>query len=301
MKGETNLFEFIQKFPDEQACIDFLEKARWSDGVVKSPFVEGGEAYRITTRPGLYKCKETRQNFSVRQGTIFEESRLPLHKWFFAIFILHSLKKGISSVQIAKTIGVTQKTAWFMLHRIRYAVEHQDFMRPLDGVVEIDEHYSGGKGPGGKRGRGAENKTPVLGMVERGGEVRVEADPDCKSATLGPIIRRNVRVDETTLITDDFGVYRSLDRDGYYRHVVNHSAGEYVRDGHVHTNTIEGFWSYLKLGIKAIQIHVSRKHLNRYCKEYQYRYNQRHVSDFDRFVEWFRICSGRLTYKALIA
>jgi transposase-like protein len=125
MKGEANLFEFMQKFPDEQSCINFLEKARWPDGVVKSPFT-GGEAYRINTRPGVYKCKETRQNFSVRFGTIFEESRLPFHKWFFAIFLLHSLKKGISSVQIAKTIGVTQKTAWFMLHRVRYAVEHQE-------------------------------------------------------------------------------------------------------------------------------------------------------------------------------
>lgn len=301
MKGETNLIEFIQKFPDEQSCINFLEKARWPDGVVKSTFT-GGEVYRIATRPGLYKCKETRQNFSVRQGTIFEESRLPLQKWYFAIFLLHSLKKGISSVQIAKAIGVTQKTAWFMLHRVRYAVEHQDFMRPLEGMVEINEHCSGGKGPGGKRGRGAANKTPVLGMVKSdGGDIRVEAVPDCKRATLTPIIRRNAEVEHPSVVTDEFGVYHSLDRWGYDRYTINHSRRKYVRDSIVPTSTIEGFGNHLKLGIKAIQIHVSRKHLNRCCKKYQFRYNHRHVTVFDRVTEWFRVCSERLTYKVLIA
>jgi transposase-like protein len=300
MNGETSLFEFMQKFPDEQSCVNFLEMARFPDGNIKSPFGEKG-ALKIKTRPGLYKCRETGKNFSVRQGTIFEESRLPLHKWFFAIFLLHSLKKGISSVQIAKTIGVTQKTAWFMLHRVRYAVEHQDFMRPLDGIVEIDEHYSGGSKKGGKRGRGAEKKSPILGMVERdGGEIRVEAVKDCKKATLVPIIRRNVKLAETCVVTDDFVVYNNMDRIASEHHSINHSAKQYVRDGNVHTNTIEGFWSHLKLGIRAIQIHVSRKHLNRYCKEYQFRYNHRKVSDFQRFCEWMNICSGRLTYAQLI-
>jgi transposase-like protein len=299
MKGETSLLEFIRIFPTEQSCIDFLEQSRFPDGEIKSPFGERG-ATKINTRPGVYKCRETRKNFSVRYGTIFEESRLPLTKWFFAIFLLQSLKKGISSVQIAKTIGVTQKTAWFMLHRVRYAVEHQDFMRPLDGIVEIDEHYSGGSKTGGKRGRGAENKTPILGMVERGGEIRVEAVKDCKSATLVPVIRKNVKLQETCVVTDDFSVYQTLGPLSSERHSVNHSKKEYVR-GEVHTNTIEGFWSHLKLGIRAIQIHVSRKHLNRYCKEYQFRYNHRQISDFDRFTEWFRICSGRLTYQSLIS
>ncbi len=299
MQGETNLFEFIQKFPDEAACVAFLEKARFPGGEIVSPFGERGASR--TGRLGVYKCRATRKTFSVRQGTIFEESRLPIHKWFFCIFILHSLKKGISSVQIAKTIGVTQKTAWFMLHRVRYAVEHNDYSRPLSGVVEIDEHYSGGKTKGGKRGRGAEAKTPIVGMVEREGEIRVQSVENCKSATLIPIIRENVRVQHTSVVTDDFRVYNRLPKLGYESHVINHSAKEYVRDGVVHTNTIEGFWSHFKAGIKAIQIHVSPKHLNRYCKEYEFRYNMRSVSDFDRFCEWFKICDGRLTYEQLKA
>jgi transposase-like protein len=189
-----------------------------------------------------------------------------------------------------------------MLHRVRYAVEHQDFMRPLDGVVEIDEHYSGGSTKGGKRGRGAEAKTPVFGMVERdGGEIRIEALPNCKSATLMPIIRRNVRVEHTSVVTDDFSVYNRLPMDGYEHHSINHSAKKYVRKGVIHTNTIEGFWSHFKAGIKAIQIHISPKHLNRYCKEYEFRYNNRGISDYSRFEAWFQVCSGRLTYANLIA
>ena len=169
MKDEINIFEFTESFPAEKSCIAFLEHSRWPDGNPISPF-GGGAAYRIGTRPGLYKCKATGQNFSVRQGTIFEESRLPLKKWFFAIFLLHSLKKGISSIQLAKYLGVTQKTGWFMLQRIRYAVEHDSFKKPLSGIVEIDETYIGGTRPG-KRGRGASGKTPAVGMIERGGEI----------------------------------------------------------------------------------------------------------------------------------
>lgn len=131
MTGEIDLFEFSEMFPTEQSCIDFLEGIRFPAGAIKSPFT-GGDSYRVTTRPGTYKCKETRQNFTIRHGTIFEESRLKLRKWFFAIFLVASLREGSSSVQIAKAIGVTQKTAWFMLHRIRYAVEHREFSRPLE-------------------------------------------------------------------------------------------------------------------------------------------------------------------------
>src|SRR5207248_8488257 len=135
MRNEIDLFEFSKTFPTEQSCIVFLEKARWGNSEPISPF-SGRPAYRFTQRLGLYRCKETRRNFSVRHGTIFEESRLPLRKWFFAIFLLNSLKKGISSIQLAKYVGVTQKTAWYMLQRIRYAVEHKAFNLPLSGIVE---------------------------------------------------------------------------------------------------------------------------------------------------------------------
>ena len=124
MKGEINILEFSEKFPNEQSCIDFLAKTRWLNGEVISPF-SGGAAYYCKSRPGTYRCKDTRKFFTVRKGTIFEESRLPLKKWFFAIFIMHSFKKRISSVKLAKYLGITQKSAWFVLRRIRYAIEHE--------------------------------------------------------------------------------------------------------------------------------------------------------------------------------
>jgi transposase-like protein len=297
MKGEVNLFEFTEQFPNEQACITFLENSRWAEGKPISPF-SGEEAYRIATRPGIYKCKQTRKNFSVRHGTIFEESRLPLKKWFHAIFLLHSLKKGISSIQIAKYLGVTQKTAWFMLQRIRYAVEHDDFKMPLSGTVEIDETYHGGVRPG-KRGRGAGGKTPIVGMAQRGGEIRCQAVSNVKTKTVGPIVRRNIQIG-STLMTDEFSIYTIIARGGYKHGVVNPSRREYV-NGDKHTNNIEGFWSHLKRGIKAIYIQVSRKHLNKYCKEYEFRFNHRKISDVERFGAWFQRCFGRLTYQQLIA
>lgn len=298
MKNEPSLFEFIKMFADESACVEFLEKSRFPDGVIVSP--HGSRGASRTGRIGTYKCRETRKTFTVRNGTIFEESRLPLHTWFYAIYLLHSQKKGISSVQIAKFCDVTQKTAWFMLHRIRYAVEHKDFMRPLDGVVEIDEHYSGGSTKGGKRGRGAEAKTPIVGMVEREGEIRLQVVENYKAATIMPIIRKNVKLECTSIITDDFSAYRGMEVIAFDHHSVNHSQKEYVR-GLVHTNTIEGFWSHFKAGIRAIQIGVSKKHLNRYCKEYEFRYNNRKIFDYARFQELMNNCSGRLTYANLIA
>jgi len=133
----NDIARFKEAFPSEEACIRFLEKARWTGGVIVSPF-SGNEAYRITTRPGLYKCRKTRQNFSVRHGTIFEESRLPLKKWFFAIFVLTASPTGVSSIQLAKYLGVTQKTAWFMLRRIRYAVKHEAFSESLPKIEGVN-------------------------------------------------------------------------------------------------------------------------------------------------------------------
>jgi hypothetical protein len=137
VNADVDLFEFSKIFPDEESCIAFLERSRWKSGLPVSPF-DGGEAYRVGARIGLYKCKGTRQYFSVRHGTIFEESRLPLRKWFLAIFVLHSLRNVISSVQLARYLGVTQKTGWLMLQRIRYAVESESFQKPLHGLGELD-------------------------------------------------------------------------------------------------------------------------------------------------------------------
>lgn len=185
------------------------------------------------------------------------------------------------------------------MHRIRFAVQHESFKAPLDGVVEIDEHYSGGTQRGGKRGRGAERKTPVFGMIERGGDVRVMTVPNCKGETLTPIIMDNVSINADTM-TDEYPAYCRMQREGYRRRVVNHRRKEYVR-GDVHTNTIEGFWSHLKAGIKAIQIHIHPKHLMKYCKEYQFRYNRRHMTDYQRFKDFFSLCRARLTWERLVA
>ena len=292
----VNLLEFTELYPDEESCVQHLEESRWH-GDVRSIFT-GGEVYRMKTR-SLYKCKDTGKQFSVRQGTIFEESRLPLRKWFMALYILNSLKKGVSSIQLGKFLGVTQKTAWFMLQRIRYAVEHENYKSPLEGTVEVDETYIGGKFPGGKRGRGSENKTPVVGLAEREGHIHCESVANVKTRTVGPIVRDNVKIG-STLHTDEFKIYPKIAGDDYGHEVVKHAKKEYVR-GNVHTNTVEGFWSHLKRGIKGIYIQVSQKHLNKYCKEYEFRYNTRQMSDFDRFCAWFTLCDGRLTYQNLIA
>lgn len=185
-----------------------------------------------------------------------------------------------------------------MLHRIRYAVEFGSYDKPLGGDVEVDETYIGGRRRGSKRGRGGEHKTPVVGMVEREGEVRAVVTTDTKTRSVSPLVRAYVSID-ATVHTDEYRTYNDLDRMGYDHQSVNHSAKEWVHNAN-HTNTIEGFWSHLKRGIDGIQHHVSRKHLQRYCDEYQYRYNTRLMTDFERFERWFGNINKHMTYKELI-
>ena len=293
----VNLLEFAELYPDEESCVQHLEEARWH-GDVRSIFT-GGEVYRMKTR-SLYKCKETGKQFSVRQGTIFEESRLPLRKWFMALYILNSLKKGVSSIQLGKVPRRDAKnrvvhgcnasgTRWSMrTTNPRWRVRWRSMRRTSAASTK-----------GGKRGRGSENKTPVVGLAERGGHVHCQSVANVKTRTVGPIVRDNVKIG-STLHTDEFKIYPPIARQGYGHEVVKHGEKEYVR-GKVHTNTVEGFWSHLKRGIKGIYIQVSQKHLNKYCKEYEFRYNTRQMSDFDRFCAWFDLCGGRLTYQSLIA
>lgn len=297
MSEAVNLIEFQEQFSTEQDCINYLEKARWNDEPV-CPHCGAFGAYKFSNGRTL-KCKSCRKQFTVKIGTIFEDSPLPLKKWFLAIYLLTSLKKGLSSIQLAKYVGVTQKTAWFILQRIRYAVNTEEFKAPLKNTVEIDETYVGGKGRHNKRGRGAENKIPVFGMIERNGKVRTRAVENVKMATIMPIIKETV-VLETNVMTDEFNIYNRVQESGYTHQSVKHVAKEYAR-GNVHTNTIEGYWSHLKKGLNAIYIHVSKKHLQKYCDEYAYRYNSRNEKDFERFENWFGDCEKRLTYNILIA
>ncbi|MGH7236934.1 MAG: IS1595 family transposase [Candidatus Saccharimonadales bacterium] len=297
MSETINLIDFYNKFADEQTCRNYLEQARWDGEIVCPKCGVIGETYKYSNGK-LYKCGACRKQFTVRVGTIFEDSKIPLQKWFLAVYLTTSLKKGVSSIQLSKYLGITQKSAWFMLHRIRYAVEFGSYDKQLGGDVEVDETYIGGRRRGSKRGRGGEHKTPVVGMIEREGDVGTKVTVDTKTSSVSPLVREYVSID-ATVHTDEYRVYNDLDRMGYDHQSVNHSVKEWAHNAN-HTNTIEGFWSHLKRGIDGIQHHVSRKHLQRYCDEYQYRYNTRLMTDFERFENWFGNINKHMTYKELI-
>lgn len=306
-----NLIQFYNSFATEELCQKFLFEQRWSNGVVCPKCGEiGVKTYKL--KSGRLKCASCRNTFTVRMGSIFEESPVPLQKWFLAIYLCTSLKKGISSLQLSKYIGVTQKTAWFMLQRIRHVFESGSFEK-LSGEVEMDEAYVGGKDSNkhatkrtkyltgkGSQGFGSKNsKTPVVGMVERGGDLHAVVTSDTGSATLMGLVRKHIDID-ATIYTDEHMPYRTLPKIGYKHESVNHGTKEFV-NGMASTNTAESFWSHLKRGIDGIYHHVSPKHLQKYCDEYSYRWNTRKMTDGERFEAWFGNVSGkRLMYKDLI-
>jgi transposase-like protein len=292
----NNLLDVVNRFPNEQSCRDFLEQMRWNGKPVCPRCGYSEKIYRIQGGK-LLKCASCRQPFSVKIGTIFEDSALPLQKWFYAFFIFSSHKKGISSCQLARDISVTQKTAWHMLHRIRLAMKTKSFEKPLDGIVEADETFVGGKKRGRNKTGYPNDKTPVFGMVQRQGEVRTMPIANVKADTIKPIIRNNVSFD-SVLMTDNYNGYKGLDKEFKEHNIISHSTHQYV-NGIIHTNTIEGFWSLLKRGIFGIYHHVSPEHLSRYCEEFEYRYNTRKLTETDRFALTLAQCAGRLTYKSL--
>lgn len=230
---------------------------------------------------------------------MFSDSHIPLQKWFYAIYLNTSLKKGISSIQLAKYLDITQKTAWFMLQHIRHSVEKAGRGDLLGNIVEADETYVGGKKHDGMRGRGASGKTPVVGIAERKGEIRLAVTEDTKAVTLNKVITDNVKPG-SIVMTDEYRPYNNVTHWGYKHRRVNHASKSFVV-GQKHTNTIEGAWSHLKLSLRAIYIGVSPKHLQKYCAEYEYRYNTRSLKDDERFDKWFGFVNGKnLAYKQLI-
>jgi len=295
-----SLFAFQQQFPDEASCLTYLEEQRWGkDGVNRyCPHCGSLRSYKFADGK-LFKCGDCRKKFTVKVGTMFSDSHVPLQKWFYAIYLNTSLKKGISSIQLAKYLDITQKTAWFMLQRIRYSVEQAGRSDLLCTIVEVDETYVGGKKHDGKRGRGASGKTPVVGLVERQGDIRLETTENTKAVILNKLITSNVKPG-ATVMTDEYKPYGHISKLGYDHQRVNHDAKTFVI-GEAHTNTIEGAWSHFKLSIRAIYIGVSAKHLQKYCAEYEYRYNTRGLKDNERFDEWFKHVNVKnLKYMKLI-
>ena len=300
-KEYKSILELLKAFPNEQACIDYLEELRWNGDVI-SPFDSTSKVYKC--KGNKYFCNSTGKYFNVKTKTIFENTKIELQKWFLSIYIVTSHKKGISSLQLSKDIDVTQKTAWFMLQRIRncFGISDND---QLDNDVEIDETFVGGKNKNrhtdkkveNSQGRSFKDKTPVLGMIERKGKLIAKVIPDTKGETLTPEIIKTVK-QSASVITDEWLGYNSLKR--IYDHsFVKHNEGEYV-NGKIYTNTIEGFWSLLKRGIIGIYHFTTRKHLQKYVDEFVFRYNLRECTQQMRVETLFRNMENRITYKELI-
>ena len=297
------LLELIKVFSTEQACVDALEQLRWPNGVV-SPYDSSSKVYNYGN--GRYRCANTKKDFNVRTGTLFHASRVPLQKWFVAIWLLTSDKKGVSSYCLAEHLHVTQSTAWFMLHRIRNCYGKN--VGKLSGEVELDETFVGGKNKNrhankkirNSQGRSFKDKTPVFGMLERGGNVRAIVVPNTSAYTLTIQILQNISK-FTKLYTDEWTGYRIIRQQStYYSHEqVDHGKRQYV-NGNATTNTIEGFWSILKRGIIGVYHHASRKHLQLYVDEYVFRYNTRTYSNTDRFYALLQNAGKRLAHNTLI-
>ena len=300
-KEFNSLIDLVKAFPTEQNCIDHLTELRWN-GYVVSPFDPTSKVYKC--KGNKYRCKNTGKYFNVRTNTLFDNTKVELVKWFMAIWLVSGHKKGISSIQLSRDIAVTQKTAWFILQRIRKCFGCENNHR-LDGDVELDETFVGGKNKNRHadkkvpkcQGRSFKDKTPVLGMLERGGKTvcRVVKDTSTKSLT-APILRTIKRT--ATLFTDEWCGYDAVGKI-YTRHIVDHSKRQYV-DGDATTNRIEGFWSILKRGIIGIYHRISREHLHRYVNEFVFRYNTRRHTEMERFNLLLQNTEHRLTYKELI-
>jgi transposase-like protein len=323
--SDLNLVELIQKYSNEDTAREFVETLRWPDGPVCPHCGLIGEAYKLTltektkeqtaalklagkrvqkTRKGLWKCKSCRKQFTVTVNTVFADSHIPLSKWVLAIHLFCASKKGLSAHQVHRMIGVTIKTAWFMMHRIRLAMTEAPEAAKLTGIVECDEVYFGGKAKNmhaKKRrevinGRGPANKTPVMTLVERNGRVRTTQLERVNESNLNAVLQ--AYVDPTAhLMTDEGPSYNKLGK-GFSNHLsVNHSRGEYVREG-AHINSAESVHSLLKRGVFGTYHHWSVQHLFRYLVEFDFRFNLRKLSDGSRAALVIKGSTGkRLTYK----
>ncbi len=310
MKNEIEfpqtLSEAIKYFADADKAINFMASVRWPDGKAKCPVCSAEETTFLATRR-VWKCRKCAKQFSVKVGTIFEDSALGFDKWLPAFWMIVNAKNGISSCELSRALGVTQKTAWFMLHRIRLAIQNGDFSK-LSGEVEADETYIGGKARsmnskqrasiGGRLGTGGVGKEIVMGLLERKGKVKVKHISNAKRNTVQTEIRQQVEKG-SQLYTDTFRSYYGLNTD-YVHQAIDH-AKEYVR-GSVHTNGLENFWSLLKRTIRGTYVSVEPFHLFRYLDEQAFRFNERENTDSGRFLRGIvGVIGKRLEYAKLIS
>lgn len=301
MKTFKSILEFQKHFNTEEKCRAFLEQRRWN-GTPACPRCGSVNVTRL--KDGRrFQCneKECRKQFSVTVGTVYENTKIPLTKWFLAIYILSVHSKGIASLQLATWLGVTQKTSWFLNHRIRVMLTEKD-PQLLSGICEVDETYIGGLEKNkhlSKRIReGIKPKTLVIGAVQRkGGKVRTKVIPAVSTQTLKEAVQEFIQPD-STMLTDEHRAYAQL-RKKYTHHAINHRESQYVREKWIHTNSIEGYWNILKKQISGIHHSVSPKHLQRYCDENAYRYNNRELTQDERFADSLTNCEGRLKYSDL--
>jgi len=301
------MLEAARQFADPEAAHDFWVSMRWPNGVA-CPLGCGSVRVAYMPKRRRWYCNDCKGQFTAKVGTVFEDSPIGFDKWLPAIWLIASNRNGVSSHELGRALRVTQRTAWFMLHRIREAMQSDSYETPLSGTVEADETYIGGKWenkPKSKRKFRTNvakwaSKTPVFGIVERGGRVRAWKVPDTTKRTLLPKLQKSIR-DDATVYTDAAEVYRHIDEYFLTHSYVNHSMEEYVR-GNVHTNNIECFWSVLKRTIGGTYTHVNPRHLDRYLAEQVFRFDECKNTDGPRFVKATQGADGkRLTYKRLIA
>ncbi len=296
------LLEAVRHFSDLDTCHQYMVRMKWPDGRITCPKCGSENVGEIKSRR-MFQCKskDCRKQFSTKVGTIFEDSPIGLDKWFVAVWSIVNAKNGVSSHELSRAIGVTQKSCWHMLHRIRLAMQTKSFAK-IKGEIESDESFVGGKRANkhaNKKGDacvGTGGKAAVHGLLQRGGEVRCAVVSDVKRSTLQPRVKANVEPG-ASVYTDAHPSYRGLDAD-YIHGVIDHAV-KYV-EGRIHTNCLENFWSLLKRCLGGTYVSVAPVHLDRYLDEQTFRFNKRKGSDRTRFIEaMLSVCGKRLTYAEL--